>query len=185
MKSEWRDTLLRLALPSVGIIVILGVARLRQLSFHDDLGLRWPAPGRAMLWFTVFLGLVVLEEVLGPVLGVPPPQPWGDKYSLPTKLLRVFAMVVLAPISEELLFRGLLYQLFARTALKDVGAILLTAAAFTALHSQYGYPALLFVMAGGLFYGTVRYSTGSVLLTMIFHAVGNAYAAYQRLHSSR
>ena len=46
-------------------------------------------------------------------------------------------------------------------------------------------PALLFVMAGGLFYGTVRYSTGSVLLTMIFHAVGNAYAAYQRLHSSR
>jgi len=185
MKSEWRDTLLRLALPSVGIIVILGVARLRQLSLDDDLGLRWPVPGKAIMWFVAFVGLAVLEEVLGPVLGVPAPQPWGDKYSLPAKLLRVFAMVVLAPVSEELLFRGLLYQLFATTALKDVGAILLTAASFTALHSQYGYQALLWVMVDGLFYGMVRYSTGSVLLTIIFHAVGNAYAAYQRFYSSR
>jgi membrane protease YdiL (CAAX protease family) len=181
MKAGVRDTVLRVVLPMVGIAVVVGVARMRQLSFHDDLGLRLPPLPRSAVWFAAFVVLVVLEEVLGPSLGVPAPERWGSLYGPWNKALRVFGMVVLAPISEELLFRGLLYHVIASTGLKEIGAILLTSVAFAGLHLQYGPQALLFVLADGLFYGAARYCTDSVVLTMMLHATGNAYAAFQRL----
>jgi uncharacterized protein len=181
VKAERRDTVLRLVLPMVAIAVVLGVARMRQFSFQDDLGLRRPPLPESAVWFAAFVALVALEEVLGPSLGVPTPQRWGSLYGPWNKALRVFGMVVLASISEELLFRGLLYHVIASSGLKEIGAILLTSVAFTWLHFQYGFQALLFVLANGLFYGTARYFTDSVVLTMIMHATGNAYAAFQRV----
>lgn len=179
MKTEVRDTLLRVGLPCIGIAVVLAAAHYRRYS-RTDLGLCLPAPTRAAIWFAAFVALAVFEELIGPTLGVAAPERWGTLYSPSIKVVRVAAMVILAPISEELVFRGLLYHVLSTTAAKPLGAIALTALAFTLMHVQYGYQALLFVLVDGVFYGTVRYSTGSILLTMCLHALGNAYAAYQR-----
>jgi membrane protease YdiL (CAAX protease family) len=176
-----RDTLYRVVFPGIGIAVMLLVAKARETSFRDYLGLRVPSWDRAWLWMLLFIGLVVVEEVLWKAWGLPQPQPWGPKYRGVAKAIRVFAMIVLAPVSEELLFRGMLYHIVSTTVLKDPGAILVTAAAFAALHYQYGIRELLFVLVDGLFFGTVRYSTGSTVLPMFLHIIGNCYAAYQRL----
>jgi len=178
--SGWWDTWARIILPSVGIALMLGVSRMRGLSFQDYLGLRWPAWQAAPLWIALFVALAALEEVVWRALGLPPPDAWGDKYSTAIKVIRVLGMVVLAPVAEELLLRGHLYSMIARTPLKEVGAIVVTSVVFAALHVQYGFTALLFILVNGLFYGTVRYYTGSILLTMLLHGMGNVYAAYQR-----
>lgn len=179
MRPDTRDTLVRLLLPWLGVVAILLAARIRHFS-PADLGVRPPNLTSALIWTACFAGLVILEEILSPMVGVPAPERWGTVYGLPTKLLRVVAMVVSAPVAEELLFRGLIYHVVANTWLRDTGAIVVSAAAFAALHVQYGAAALLFVVIDGLFYGTVRYSTDSILLTIALHAAGNAYAAYQR-----
>lgn len=180
MTPEVRDTLLRLLLPAIGIVVILFAANRRGLSLGDDLGLRLPSFRQGFLWLVVFLALAITEEVLWRALGQPAPEPWGDKYSRSIIWMRVLAMVVMAPIAEELLFRGLFFHMAANTFLKQTGAVFATAALFAAFHFQYGLWALLFVLVDGLFYGTVRAATGSIILTMALHAIGNAYAAYQR-----
>jgi membrane protease YdiL (CAAX protease family) len=109
------------------------------------------------------------------------PKPWGSHYSDSVKVIRLFAMIGLAPISEELLFRGLLYHMIEISVLKRVGAIAITAVGFAALHYQYGVRGFPFALADGLLFGIARCSTGSTILTMVLHALGNCYAAYQRL----
>jgi membrane protease YdiL (CAAX protease family) len=184
MTAEMRETLFRVALPLVVIAVIVFVARARDISFRDHLGFRFPSWDNALLWLLLFIGLVVVEEVLWKTLGLPQPEPWGSKYPGVVKALRVFAMIVLAPVSEELLFRGMFYYTISKTALTEVGAVVTTSAAFAALHYQSGIRGLLFVLVDGLFFGTVRYSTGSTVLTTVLHILGNSYAAYQRLSGS-
>jgi len=160
---------------------VLAVARMRRMSFRDDLGLQWPTLGKALLWLAPFLALVLLQEFFWKATGLPQPQKWGDKYNSFVKATRVLGMVVLAPVFEETLFRGLLYHTIANTSLKEVGAISITSVAFAVLHFQSGFRFMPFVLANGVFYGIVRYSTGSTLMTILFHGLGNSYAAYQRL----
>jgi membrane protease YdiL (CAAX protease family) len=181
MTAETRDTLFRVALPLLTIAVIVFAARAQDISFRDHLGLRFPSWGNALLWLLLFLGLVVVEEVLRKTWGLPDPVLWGSKYSGVVKAMRVFAMIALAPVAEELVFRGMLYYTLSKTALTEVGAVGTTSVAFAALHYQVGVRGMLFVLVDGLFFGIVRYSTGSTVLTAALHSLGNSYAAYQRL----
>jgi len=181
MTADLRDTVVRVALPAFAILVILRVARQRRLSFREDLGLQFPSYEKALLWVAVFVALMVVQELLWKALGLPPPEPWRNKYTGVMKIVRVFAMAVLAPVSEELLFRGIIYHTIAVTPLKDAGAIAITSVAFAVLHFQYGIGEMSFILFDAVFYGIVRCSTGSTGLTMIMHVLGNSYAAYQRL----
>lgn len=174
------DTILRMALPLMGIAIMLRVARMRRLSFAQDLGLRWPAAQKALPWFLAFLVLCILEELVWNALGLPSPPRWGNKFDTPTKMVRVVAMVAVAPVAEELMFRGLLFHTLRKTALQEVGAIFITAVGFTALHFEHESNTLVFILLDALFYGWARCATGSTFLTMAFHCFGNAYAAYQR-----
>ncbi|PYT65909.1 MAG: hypothetical protein DMG39_27935 [Acidobacteria bacterium] len=181
MTAELRDTLARVLLPGVAIAVILFVARLRGMSFRDDLGLQLPSWKQGLFWLILFVVLAAIEEVLQKIMGLPAPERWGAKYTAEIKAVRVFAIAVLAPLSEELLFRGMLYRMIEKTVLGRVGAIAITSAAFAALHYQYGVRGLPFTSMDGVFFGMVRCSTRSTILTIFLHALGNSYAAYQRL----
>ena len=111
MTAELRDTLARVLLPGVAIAVILFVARLRGMSFRDDLGLQLPSWKQGLFWLILFVVLAAIEEVLQKIMGLPAPERWGAKYTAEIKAVRVFAIAVLAPLSEELLFRGMLYRM--------------------------------------------------------------------------
>lgn len=168
-------------LPGVAIAVILFAARLRGVSFRDGLGLRLPSWQQGVFWLVLFVALAIVQEALQKAVGLPVPEHWGSHYTDSVKVIRLFAMIALAPISEELLFRGLLYHTIEITMLKRAGAIAITSAGFAALHYQYGVRGLPFALADGLLFGIARCSTGSTILTMVLHALGNGYAAYQRL----
>lgn len=87
------------------------------------------------------------------------------------RILLIFTAVVVAPLSEELIFRGYLYGVFRRYGGR-IPALLLSAALFAAIHAHL--PALggLFVLALAL---TIVYEfTASLWAPILMHALFNA-----------
>jgi uncharacterized protein len=92
----------------------------------------------------------------------------------PLNWIILYATVaIIAPLLEELLFRGLLQNSFANH-MPIWAAILLSAAIFAGVHMQlYAFPAL---MALGAVFGVIYYITGSLRVTILLHMINNAAA---------
>jgi len=87
------------------------------------------------------------------------------------RLLLIFTAVIVAPISEELIFRGFLYGVFRRYGGR-IPALLLSAALFAAIHAHLPAAGGLFVLALAL---TIVYeSTASLWAPILMHALFNA-----------
>lgn len=88
--------------------------------------------------------------------------------------LTVIYAVIIAPISEELIFRGVTFG-YAKKALPAAGAICLQAVLFGIFHLniiQGIYAAFL-----GLFIGYLREAGGTVAIPMLFHAFFNLFGS--------
>lgn len=135
--------------------------------------LRWTLRFRGALTCVVAgPALAMLLAVFGGLLHTPPDNAVQklitDRLSL--LLVMVFA-VVIGPIFEELVFRGFLFPLLARSFGAALG-ILFTAIPFALLHvSTYGWTwqALLIVGIAGLVFGYARYRTGSTIASTLIH----------------
>jgi membrane protease YdiL (CAAX protease family) len=83
------------------------------------------------------------------------------------------AVAAIAPLLEELLFRGLL-QTALMKHLPAWAAILGAAVVFALVHGQvYAFPALV---AMGAVFGVLYYKTGSLRVTILAHALNNSAA---------
>ncbi len=140
---------------------------------------RWILPsGYSWLMF-VFLGLVlsVAVQLLGKVLPSPPVLPIDRFFQDRTTawMMMVFG-VSMAPLMEELFYRGFLYPALARR----VGMLLstvVTALAFALMHSsQLGnaWAPLLILFLVGLVLTVVRIITKSVVPSFLIHVGYNA-----------
>ena len=85
------------------------------------------------------------------------------------------ALVLAAPVGEELAFRGFLYRTL-ELKFGGIAAIVVTALGWAALHVQYSLIGILVVFAGGLLLGAIRRYSGSLYLTMLMHALWNGAA---------
>jgi uncharacterized protein len=167
----------------------LGVARLRGgISLKDYFGFRWPPYKVAAQWFGAFILFQIIinlvlslidgtasEEFMRNVLATAPgmmPQLW-------------LALVVAAPVSEEIFFRGFLFKGLENSRLGGYGAVLVTAVAFASLHLQYDLKGMLGILGIGLFFGLVRLKTGSVWLCAALHAFLNFLATLGYLFEGR
>jgi CAAX protease family protein len=97
----------------------------------------------------------------------------------PAILLLLIAAVVAAPIGEEIMFRGFLFRGWAASPLGVTGTIVVTSAVWAAIHVQYDWYGILQVFCLGLLFGWVRARSGSILLTMMMHAVCNIAATVE------
>jgi len=83
----------------------------------------------------------------------------------------VFSAVVMAPLSEELFFRGLLQSMLRRYTRNPWMAILITSAFFAVVHRPWQDMPALFVLAVVLGYNYER--CGRLYVPMLIHAVFN------------
>ena len=88
----------------------------------------------------------------------------------------LFALIVLAPLGEETLFRGFLYKGIAASRAGPITAILLSTVLFAIMHIQYDWYGVLLVAGMGLYLAVVRFGSGSLLLTMLLHGIANVVA---------
>jgi membrane protease YdiL (CAAX protease family) len=83
------------------------------------------------------------------------------------------AIVVAAPIGEELLFRGFMFRGFVHAPRDAVPSIVLISLLWSLAHTQYDWFTIKEIFVLGVLYGLVRWSTGSTTLTIILHTLNN------------
>ncbi|MCA8976527.1 MAG: CPBP family intramembrane metalloprotease [Planctomycetes bacterium] len=125
----------------------------------------------AVVWLLFTIGyLQVMHAVDATVL----PQPAlarlaAEGMAMPGATALVFAIVVLGPVAEEILFRGYLFAALEQR-LSGVATQLVTAALFGLVHGpDYALP--IGVLA--LLFGWLRARYGSLLPSILAHAVHN------------
>jgi hypothetical protein len=162
----------------VTIAVIWLVVRLAKVDVVDYLALRLPRQRYVMIGLALLVGLIALSDILLYLSGRDLVTPFQlQSYTtareegwLPAML---FAAIVVAPAGEEVLFRGFLFQGFARSDRLAWPAIVVISLLWAALHIQYDWAGMVQIFVIGLFLGWMRWRSGSLLLTFFLHALFN------------
>ncbi len=175
-------SLATLATLIVGSLVTFGIIKLKKQSrLGPYLGLKLASGSETKKWLVIFIALLILSEVLNYLFDKNEAHDFMVTAYLtaePIWLLWI-AMVVAAPVFEELFFRGFLLEGFRRSFIGTTGAVVLTSLLWAVIHTQYDlyYMTTIFVM--GVVLGIVRIQTGSVALTIGLHALNNGLAMLQ------
>jgi membrane protease YdiL (CAAX protease family) len=112
-------------------------------------------------------------------LGIETPQSMIDIYNSTDYLFLLFiAIVIAAPIFEELLFRGFIFKGLESSPLGVVGTIVITSVLFTLIHSgQYDLTILAILFPLAVIFGLARYRSGGIYLPIYLHFVNNLYSS--------
>jgi len=155
---------------------------LRRVPWREYFALRMPSVGTMFLWLVILLAWLVLEEAYTTYCLV------DTKTSLfMTNIyetagfmpLFVLGVVVAAPLAEEWLFRGFMYQGYARSPVGVVGAIGIPSILWAMMHLQYDWGFIGVIFAMGLLFGAARYVTGTIVVPIFMHMVCNGLATLQ------
>src|SRR5262249_34829832 len=131
-------------------------------------------PGKALLrWSIAFLVLIALSDSLTVLLGRPIVPPFMQEAYQRSGFLPLlwFALMVAAPLAEETLFRGFLFEGIFRSKLGAPGAIIVSALWWALIHVQYDWYGIATVFAAGLLLGWIRLKTGSLYPTLFLHSL--------------
>lgn len=156
--------------------IIMGIVKLKKGSnIKHYLGLNLVNITTARYWLLIFIGLMFISELLTFSLGKPlVPEFVTTLYSSTDSLFLLWiAIVIAAPIFEELFFRGFITTGLSSTFMGPIGAIVLSSIAWAAIHIQYDLYLITTIFVFGLVLGYVRLKTNSVLLTIGLHSFMN------------
>jgi len=162
----------------VQVVTLVLAARLTGTDILTYFGLIMPRWRDAALAVMALAGAIVLGDVLTLALGhdiVPSFQLDIHRSAKAdgTLALLWLALIVVAPIGEELLFRGFLFRGLVHEPRDGLPGILAIALIWALLHIQYDWVGTGMVFAVGVLFGFVRLYTGSTLLVIFLHMLLN------------
>lgn len=151
------------------------------ISITEYLGLRPISIKTILISLAIAAGTVVLIDGISYVLGKPITPEWQLNVLRTSgwPVLLWVALIVFAPVFEETLFRGFLFEGFRQSRIGVIGAVILTAFFWALSHLQYGAYGLVTVFILGIVLGVVRFRTGSLWSTFSMHAFVNLVALIQ------
>lgn len=95
--------------------------------------------------------------------------------SMPMIALIIITICIVAPIVEEVIFRGWLYSKLVQTKLSNAGAMGLSAILFTLIHTQYdNFSTFLMILLLGLLLSLVRFISGNINYSIAIHMLYNS-----------
>jgi membrane protease YdiL (CAAX protease family) len=168
----------------IGLIVLF--VWLRQgPSVKRYLGLNAIAPRSMFMWLGIVTLFALTSDVITRLLGRPVvPEFMVHVYETASVApLLWIALIVAAPLFEEVFFRGFLFEGFQHSKLGPIGTILLTSLGWTVLHLQYGAYELGTIFVLGIFFGVARLQTRSIYPPLAMHAIFNFFAMVQLVTS--
>jgi membrane protease YdiL (CAAX protease family) len=166
----------------IGIAAL--AARLRRWRFADYMALVVPKQRELVFAIGCLVVTLVAFDLITWMLGRDIiPRFMIDAYQsahspLAVALLFV-AIVIVAPICEEIAFRGFLFRGLSASFVGVAGAIVLTSAGWALMHVQYDWFVIFQIFLLGILFGWLRWATGSTLLTIILHVIANFSAFTQ------
>jgi len=163
----------------------LGSARLLGLKVtRDELGirwLRWRDIGIAVLAMIayVLIGTLVMNLLQVALPGLPLDQRqdlgFTEVYG-GERLLAFIVFVIIAPVVEELVFRGLLYGKMRRSGINIVVSTLIVSLLFALAHGQLNVGIDVFLLS--IVLCLVREYTGGIGAPIVIHMLKNMLAFY-------
>ncbi len=137
------------------------------------LGVRKFRPS-AVKWMAAAVGAYLLFAFLYSLLiGQPKQEDIAESFG--TVPIQILLIVVAAPVSEEVCFRGMLFGGL-RERLPRIGAALISAVIFGGLHATTGVSAVPPLIAFGFVLALLYEKTGSIVPGIILHAMNNSVA---------
>jgi hypothetical protein len=163
----------------ITILLCLWFAGFKGGRRSEVLALGPPAGGLkayllAILAFAaVAVGVGLLIDKLFPHDSLEDLKIWLPLVHSPWMPLLFVLIVVGAPLSEELLFRGFIFPSLARSRIGFTGAAVVTSALWTLPHAGYSIQGLVTIFIAGLALAAVLVKTGSLRVTILCHAIYN------------
>lgn len=177
-----------LAFVAYAVTIVIFVFVLRQLKIRLSSAERgmsrmpvWSdlllAPLGFILYMLLSVVLMFLAGLLIPGFDINKAQDVGfSNLSGPYEALAAFiALVILAPIAEEILFRGYLFGAL-KKYLRSWQVILITAIIFAFMHGSLNVGVDTFAL--GIMLATLRASSGSIWPSILLHMMKNSLAFY-------
>ena len=163
----------------IGLVLLFAGLR-KNITIPEYLGFRRPRVLQYVAWGLVCALLLVVTETLNFALERPVPEfmvtAYTTAYFLPLLWL---AVIVGAPLCEEIVFRGFLFRGVQDSWLGPVGAMVLSSVAWSAMHIQYDLYEISSIFVLGLVLGAARVSSKSIYVPIAMHAAWNLTATIQ------
>jgi uncharacterized protein len=158
-------------------MVPMAIATRRGADFREALrrlGVRAFRVASAVKWMFAAVGAYLLFAIVyTAIFGAPEQEDIAESFgSVPVQILLI---VVAAPISEEICFRGMLYGGL-RERWPKVAAALLAGLVFGALHALTGLSAVPPLVAFGFVLCLLYEKTGSIVPGIVLHMLNNSVA---------
>jgi len=162
-------------------LTVLFASLARGMPVRDYLALHWRGWKVIAAWLGVMLLFIAFADAATYLLRgrlVPPllEEVYRTAYFVP---LLWFAIVVVAPLAEEVFFRGFFFRGIECSRAGPVGAIVLTSFAWAALHTQYDLYGVAVILVGGLLLGYARLRSGTLYVPLALHMAQNLVATLE------
>jgi membrane protease YdiL (CAAX protease family) len=161
-------------------VVVIALAAARRADWRVYLGLVWPRWSFIGLAFVVVVVEATFNFGLFSLLPIADDSTPGivDDYQAAlgnsvALILFWLSLTVIAPVSEEIAFRGFILRGWMSTRLGVIGAIVLSSLLFAAIHGPDKLAIFISLFVGGMLLATMRWLSGSIVPTILMHATWN------------
>lgn len=166
------------------IATMVFASRLRGWRARDYLALVPPRRGEIVFGIACLAALLIAMDLITWGVGrdvVPPFMTEAYKSARGSAALPLFfiAIIIVAPITEEIAFRGFLFRGLSQSMLGVPGTIVLSSAVWAIMHVQYDAIQVGQIILIGVLLGWLRWASGSTLLTIGLHVLANLIATSQ------
>jgi len=156
---------------------IILASSFKSQSFRETLGFykfSWKSLG---LWLLALFGFLIVQGVVESLLHAEVAD-FMKAMSGSRNVLLFLTLVILAPIIEEMIFRGYLFKAWRYSRIGLTGTLLVTSAIFVSAHwGQYDISRNIFLFLFSILLGLARERTGSLWGPLILHAANNTVPA--------
>lgn len=165
----------------IGIAVVIKKGKVKK----ENLYLQNPASYKKFfLWWASFLALILVTEFSLYYFDLLEVGKWDDQ--LFPSILKILGIVVLAPIAEELVFRGLIMFKLRQFKVGRHAAVFIQAVIFLLLHSISfdnsfsSNIAVIQIFGDSVLYAYAKQHTKSLYTPIAMHATGNLIAVLEQ-----
>jgi len=166
------------------LVPLFWFLRSRKEPIAERLRIRFVSSDVIISSIYLSFGIIILSDELDRIIQIflPAPEYILDLNGLlqPESIMGFFllfiAVVIIAPLGEELLFRGFLQQILEKHWKDVTKAVLVTALFFAMIHMNPYWFVQIYIL--GILLGFLAWKTKSVLPPLILHGINNAMAMF-------
>jgi hypothetical protein len=136
---------------------------------------RWRS---VIVWSSIGLAVSFATDILKYAFDVPVMSEFIVESYRTARYMPLFilAIVIMAPVWEETLFRGFMYAGYAASPIGPAGAILIPSVLWALIHLQYEAHDIASIFVLGVTIGVARWRTGSLYVPVAMHLTLNGAA---------